>query len=69
MICLNPVVSGRSHVRMLLQVHDELVLEVAEERAGEVASQVVEVMESAVALSVPLRVETGLGKTWYDCKQ
>jgi DNA polymerase-1 len=50
--------------RQLLQVHDELVLEVEESRASEVAAKVKASMEGAMALSVPLVVEAGIGKTW-----
>ena len=66
MIRLDRLLGGEA--KMLLQVHDELVFEVREDRVKEVAAQVVDVMESAVELAVPLRVDTGAGKTWYDCK-
>ncbi len=68
MIRLGSVLGGAAGVRMLLQVHDELVFEVEEGCVEEVTGTVVEVMESAVELSVPLRVDTGAGRTWYDCK-
>ena len=68
MIRLGGVLGGAAGVRMLLQVHDELVFEVEEGRVEEVAGTVVEVMESAVELKVPLCVDTGAGRTWYDCK-
>ena len=67
MIRLHRLLEGGPN-KMLLQVHDELVFEVREDRVEEAAVQVVEVMESAVELVVPLRVDTGAGKTWYDCK-
>jgi DNA polymerase-1 len=54
--------------RLLLQVHDELLLEVPEARAEEVAAMVVEEMEGAVTLNVPLAVDGGTGKSWYACK-
>ena len=54
--------------RLLLQVHDELLLEVPEDRAEEVAALVREVMEGAASLSVPLSVEVGVGPNWYDTK-
>jgi DNA polymerase-1 len=50
--------------RMLLQVHDELIFEVPEAQAGETASVVAAVMESAARLNVPLVVDTGLGYNW-----
>jgi len=54
--------------RLLLQVHDELLFEVPEEMVEELRELVVARMESAVELSVPLQVEVGLGKSWFDAK-
>ena len=68
MIRLGEILGGAPGVRMVLQVHDELVFEVAEERVDEVTGTVVDVMEAAMDLDVPLRVDVGAGKTWYDCK-
>jgi DNA polymerase-1 len=51
---------------LLLQVHDELVLEVPEERLSEIGLLVAKEMEEAVTLRVPLVVETGTGKTWQE---
>ncbi len=50
--------------RLLLQVHDELVLEVAPGEAGAVAGVVREAMSGAVELSVPLDVSVGIGESW-----
>lgn len=52
--------------RMLLQVHDELVFEVAAAEAVRAAHLVREVMESAAALDVPLVVEPRVGPNWRD---
>jgi len=52
--------------RMLLQVHDELVLEVPERELRQVAGIVVEGMAGAYPLSVPLKVEAKAGPTWAD---
>ncbi len=52
--------------RMLLQIHDELVLEVPEREVDAVRTTVVEAMERAMELSVPLRVDTGVGENWFD---
>lgn len=68
MIRLGGVLGGVDGVRMLLQVHDELVFEVDEGLVEEVTGTVVDVMESAVELKVPLGVDTGTGRTWFDCK-
>lgn len=52
--------------RMLLQVHDELVLEIARGEAEEVEALVREQMGSAADLSVPLDVSVGTGASWHD---
>ncbi|MCS7222103.1 MAG: DNA polymerase I [Anaerolineae bacterium] len=52
--------------RMILQVHDELVLECPEEELSEVAALVREKMEGAFALAAPLKVELEAGPNWYD---
>ncbi|HSG46978.1 MAG TPA: DNA polymerase I [Longimicrobiales bacterium] len=59
---------GRLGARMLLQVHDELLFEVPEPELDRVTAMVVKKMEGAMALRVPLKVETGVGRTWYDAK-
>lgn len=68
MIQVHENVAHLPWVRMLLQVHDELVFEVEEERVDELQDIVVRLMESAMDLAVPLRVDVGVGQTWYDCK-
>ena len=55
-------------VRLLLQVHDELVLEVAEGDVDAVRDIVVARMQDAVELDVPLVAEWGVGANWYECK-
>ncbi len=52
--------------KMILQVHDELLFEAPESEVEQTAGVVREVMESAVSLSVPLLVETGVAKTWAE---
>jgi DNA polymerase-1 len=52
--------------RMLLQVHDELVLEVAPGEREQVEQVVREQMGSAADLQVPLDVSVGVGRTWHD---
>jgi DNA polymerase-1 len=54
--------------RLLLQVHDELVLEAAPEALDAVVTLTRETMENAVKLSVPLVVETGVGPNWMEAK-
>jgi DNA polymerase-1 len=52
--------------RMLLQVHDELVLEVAAGERPAVEKLVTEQMAAAADLTVPLEVQIGVGPSWYD---
>ncbi|WP_041120937.1 DNA polymerase I [Jeotgalibacillus alimentarius] len=54
--------------RMLLQVHDELIFECPRDEIEKLEKIVPEVMESAVELSVPLKVDYSYGNTWYDAK-
>ena len=54
--------------RMLLQVHDELVLEAAPTDLAATVDLTRSVMEQAVTLAVPLLVETGTGESWMDSK-
>lgn len=54
--------------RMLLQVHDEIVLEVPKTELETVKALVKETMESAIALSVPLIADENDGQTWYEAK-
>ncbi len=57
-----------SGVRMLLQIHDELVFESPAERAEEACAIIKGVMENAMTLSVPLKVEVGTGANWFEGK-
>ena len=54
--------------KLLLQVHDELIVECPEEIAPEVAKLVSREMEGIAALTVPLTAEAKFGKSWYDAK-
>jgi DNA polymerase-1 len=52
--------------RLIMQVHDELVVEVPERSAAEIGAAVVRIMEGAAELRVPLRVDQGLGANWDE---
>jgi DNA polymerase-1 len=54
--------------RLILTVHDELILEVHENEIDEVSTMVKNIMESAISLSVPLKVDFKIGDSWYDTK-
>ena len=51
---------------MLLQIHDELIFEVPNDRLAETASLVKTHMENAIELAVPLEVTLKAGANWYD---
>ena len=55
---------GRGHARLLLQVHDELVIEAPIADAPVIAAEVKRAMEQVAHLSIPLTVETGIGPNW-----
>jgi DNA polymerase-1 len=52
--------------RLIMQVHDELVIEVPTARAEEIGAEVARIMEAAASLRVPLRVDRGLGANWDE---
>jgi DNA polymerase-1 len=54
----------QSSARLLLQVHDELILECPQDIAGQTADFVKMEMENAVKLSIPLHVSVKTGKSW-----
>jgi DNA polymerase-1 len=56
----------QDQAKLLLQVHDELVFEVDETIADQLAAQIKDVMQKVVTLSVPLVVEVGQGKNWGE---
>ncbi len=54
--------------KIVLQVHDELILEAADDCVAEAGELLRREMENAVKLSVPLTCEVSFGKRWFDCK-
>lgn len=54
--------------RLILQVHDELIVEAPQDESEIVAKLLQEEMENAVSLDVPLTADAAIGKTWYDAK-
>ena len=62
------LIEGNFKSKMLLQVHDEIVLEVPESEISAIQQLVKTTMESAIALKVPLLAEESYGKTWYEAK-
>jgi len=54
--------------RLILQVHDELIVESPKDEAEKAARILTEEMQNAVSLSVPMVAEAKIGKTWYEAK-
>ncbi|MGZ5440720.1 MAG: DNA polymerase I [Thermoanaerobaculia bacterium] len=61
--------SHGSGARMLLTVHDEIVIEAPETSAADVAGIVKETMENVFPLAVPLAVDAHWGRSWFDAKE
>ena len=57
---------ANDEVRMIMQVHDELVFEIKQQNLQEHRKTIIDLMENAVALDVPLIVEAGVGKNWDE---
>lgn len=67
MICINDVFKEKSvDARMVMQVHDELIFEVADSQLDSVSVIIKDCMESAMTLDVPLLVAIGVGKSWDE---
>ena len=69
MINLDAALSeGKFKAKLLLQVHDEIILEVPKEELTAVQTLVKQTMESAVELNVPLIADENTGDSWYEAK-
>ena len=60
--------SANQQIRMLLQVHDELVFEVADDKVETWAQKLIPMMENAIKLSVPVKVEAKVGDSWGEMR-
>lgn len=65
MVRLNQALEG-TEAQMLLQVHDELIVEVPAQQAAQTAQTIKTVMEEAMSLDVPLLVDVNVGKNWSE---
>jgi DNA polymerase-1 len=61
--------NGRYQAQMLLQVHDELLLEVPQEELDTIKPLMIETMTNAFQLDVPLKVEASTGQNWLELKE
>ncbi|NRN29975.1 DNA polymerase I [Photorhabdus heterorhabditis] len=60
----NWIISEKPKVRMIMQVHDELVFEVHESELESAEQKIRELMEKSLGLDVPLKVDVGIGDNW-----
>ena len=68
MIDVHAALAPHRDTRMILTVHDELVFEVPQAKAEEMAALVRDKMQTAAKLDVPLTVDVGIGENWKDAK-
>lgn len=66
MISIGEYLADQNDIKMIMQVHDELVFEVPEAKVEEFTAKAKELMESAAELSVPLIVDIGVGDNWDE---
>jgi len=66
MIAVSGWIEPRDDVRMLMQVHDELVFEVRADAVDAVRAGIEQHMTGAASLSVPLQVDIGVGANWDE---
>ncbi len=69
MIEINKVIKVENlEAKMLLQIHDELIFEVAEDKAEELGSKFQSIMENIMELNVPLKASMNIGHNWGELK-
>ena len=59
-------IKGNDDIHLIMQVHDELVFEIRETKLEALTSQIKALMEQAVKLDIPLKVDTGVGENWDE---
>ncbi len=66
MISVYAEIKDNPDIRMIMQAHDELVFEIRQEKLEELTALVKTLMENAVKLDIPLKVDTGVGENWDE---
>lgn len=64
----NELKSRKLKSRLILQVHDELIIEATEDEVVEVKGIMKNIMENSIKLAVPLKVDLKVGESWYETK-
>jgi DNA polymerase-1 len=68
MVKIDKKYKNNDNMRMLLQIHDELIFEVKEDISDEIIDDLKEIMENIYELNVPLKVSIAKGKSWQKLK-
>ncbi|MDD5071253.1 MAG: DNA polymerase I [Patescibacteria group bacterium] len=66
MIKIHNLIAGKENVKMLLQVHDELIFEIEEKEIRKIVPQIKDIMENVLKLKVPILVEASAGDNWGE---
>ncbi|RWS46599.1 DNA polymerase I, partial [Arcobacter venerupis] len=68
MIQIHKKYKNNDSMRLLLQIHDELILEIKDEFVEEYTRDIKEIMENIYTLNVPLKVSVAIGNSWQELK-
>lgn len=68
MIKIEQIYKNNENVKMLLQIHDELIFEIKDEFVEEATKNIKNIMETIFTLNVPLKVSLAIGNSWQDLK-
>ena len=60
------IINQESGSRMLLQIHDELLFEIQDDKIEEIYPKIKDIMESAYKITVPLKVDVSVGPSWGE---
>jgi DNA polymerase-1 len=60
------MIKNKEDIKMILQIHDELLFEIKENKIEEYKDKIKEIMENCVKLNVPLKVDVKIGKNWSE---
>ncbi|MBV7433698.1 DNA polymerase I [Cardiobacteriaceae bacterium TAE3-ERU3] len=66
MLAIDAKYRDHKHLRMIMQVHDELVFEIDPEHIDELKAEIITIMQNTTKLDVPLIVEAGIGENWDE---
>ena len=68
MVEIDKKYKNNNNVRMLLQIHDELIFEIKEDLVEVITRELKEIMENVYTLNIPLKVSVSVGNSWQELK-